>query len=56
MEYQCDDFCVFQARSNRRRTIRTTRRFVGPDGKQAEIVTTKIEEPQNDYQSRLLER
>ncbi|CAF0897988.1 unnamed protein product [Adineta ricciae] len=45
-----------QARSNRRRTIRTTRRFVGPDGKQAEIVTTKIEEPQNDYQSRLLER
>ncbi|CAF1558487.1 unnamed protein product [Adineta ricciae] len=45
-----------QARSNRRRTIRTTRRFVGPDGKQAEIVTTRIEEPQNDYQSRLLER
>ncbi|UJR13522.1 hypothetical protein I4U23_000536 [Adineta vaga] len=45
-----------QARSNRRRTIRTTRRFVGPDGKAAEIVTTKIEEPQNDYQSKLLER
>ena len=26
---------------SRRRTIRTTRRFVGPDGKQEEIVTTK---------------
>ncbi|UJR33757.1 hypothetical protein I4U23_021184 [Adineta vaga] len=45
-----------QTRATRRRTIRTTRRFVGPDGKQEEIVTTKIVEPHNDYQSRLSER
>ncbi|CAM4879525.1 unnamed protein product [Rotaria socialis] len=43
-------------RATRRRTIRTTRRFVGPDGKEEEIVTTKIVEPHNDYQSRLSER
>ncbi|CAF0747725.1 unnamed protein product [Adineta ricciae] len=45
-----------ETRATRRRTIRTTRRFVGPDGKQEEIVTTKIVEPHNDYQSRLSER
>ncbi|CAF0727223.1 unnamed protein product [Adineta steineri] len=45
-----------QTRATRRRTIRTTRRFVGPDGKEEEIVTTKIVEPHNDYQSRLSER
>lgn len=47
---------LLQTRATRRRTIRTTRRFVGPDGKEEEIVTTKIVEPHNDYQSRLSER
>ncbi|CAF4370365.1 unnamed protein product, partial [Adineta steineri] len=45
-----------QTRETRRRTIRTTRRFVGPDGKEKETITTKIVEPHDDYQSRLIER
>ncbi|CAF0868970.1 unnamed protein product [Didymodactylos carnosus] len=44
-----------QTRATRRRTIRTTRRFV-VDGKEEEIVTTKIVEPHNDYARRLTER
>ncbi|CAF0796707.1 unnamed protein product [Didymodactylos carnosus] len=50
-----DATTYLQARATRRRTIRTTRRFV-VDGKEEEIVTTKIVEPHNDYARRLTER
>lgn len=43
-------------RSFRPRTIRTTRRFVGPDGRPEEIVTMKTVEPFAEYSSRLTDR
>ena len=50
------DLLFSDDRSFRRRTIRTTRRFVGPDGRPEEIVTMKTVEPFADYSSRLTDR
>ena len=47
---------AFSARSFRRRTIRTTRRFIGPDGQPEEIVTMKTVEPLAEYSSRSSDR